>query len=472
MTDKAQVEKLPFWKMLMYNLGATGWSMGSYAIANLLIYFYMPPESGGNPIFPARIFQGSILGILTIIGVIFAGGRLFDAVTDPIVATWSDRSKSPLGRRRKFMLISTIPFAVFSVLCFIPLTREVSVLNSLWLALTTVLAYFFMTMYVTPHYAWMSELGHNPQERVVISTVMSVCWILGYVAGSMSIAVQGMLEKTMPSMQAFQVTLAGAAVISVVLMLLPVIFIDERRYCEPHVSEQGTLEALKSCAKNRNFLYFVLSDVTNFAAQIFLFSGMVYYITVLLRFEKEFYSMVIMITVAVSFIFYPVTVWTSKKYGKKAVLLSSYVAFAVGYLIITFLGRLPMTQMAQIVVMLIFFSFAIAVSGILPNAVTADIAEADGITGGEFKAGIFFGARTFAYKMGQMIAALIFPSFLLLGMTVGDDLGIRLSALAGMVITVVGGLLLLRYNEREVLGILATREDVSDEVLERLEGEK
>ena len=25
MTEKAHVEKLPFWKMLMYNLGATGW---------------------------------------------------------------------------------------------------------------------------------------------------------------------------------------------------------------------------------------------------------------------------------------------------------------------------------------------------------------------------------------------------------------------------------------------------------------
>jgi len=213
----------------------------------------------------------------------------------------------------------------------------------------------------------------------------------------------------------------------------------------------------------------VLSDVTNFAAQIFLFSGMVYYITVLLEFEKEFYSMIIMITVAVSFVFYPVTVWTSKKFGKKSVLLSSYVAFAVGYLVISLLGKLPMSQMAQIVVMLALFSFAIAVSGILPNAVTADIAEADGITGGEFKAGIFFGARTFAYKMGQMIAALLFPSFLLLGMTVENDLGIRLSALAGLAITVIGGLLLLKYNESEVLKTLATREDVSEDVPERLE---
>jgi Na+/melibiose symporter-like transporter len=252
-------------------------------------------------------------------------------------------------------------------------------------------------------------------------------------------------------------------------MFLPVVFIDERRYCEPHASEQGTLDALKSCGKNRNFLYFVLSDVTNFAAQIFLFSGMVYYVTVLLEFEKGFYSMVIMITVAVSFLFYPVTIWTSKKFGKKRMLLSSFTAFGVGYLIITFLGMLPMPQMAQIVLMLVFFSYAIAVSGILPNAVTADIAEADGITGGEFKAGIFFGARTFAWKVGQMLAALIFPSFLLLGMTVENDLGVRLSAAAGLVLTIVGGLLLLKYNEREVLGILATREDVSDEVLKRLE---
>ncbi|MBN1882432.1 MAG: MFS transporter [Deltaproteobacteria bacterium] len=472
MTDKAQVETLPLWKMIMYGLGSTGWSLGTYAIANLLVYFYMPPDAGGAPIFPARIFQGSVLGVLTVIGMIFAGGRLFDAVTDPIVATWSDRSKSPLGRRRKFMLIAAIPFGICSFLCFVPLIRDVSVVNSIWLALNTVLAYFFMTMYVTPYYAWISELGHNPRERVVISTVLSVCWIVGYVLGSMSVALQSVFEKTMPSSLAFQTALAGFSVVAVVLMFLPVIFIDEGRYCEPHVSEQGILDALKSCVKNRNFLYFVLSDVTNFTAQIFLFSGMVYYITVLLGFEKEFYSVVIMITVAVSFVFYPVTVWTSKKFGKKRVLLSSYVAFALGYVFITLLGMMPMSQMMQIGVMIALFSFAIAVSGILPNAVTADIAEADGITGGEFKAGIFFGARTFAYKMGQMLAALIFPSFLLLGMTVENDLGVRLSAAAGMVVTIIGGGLLLKYNEKEILGILATREDVTGEVRERHKEER
>ena len=310
--EKQSVEKLPVWKMIMYSLGSMGWALGSFAITNLLVYFYMPPETGDAPVFPARIFQGSILGILTIIGIIFAGGRLFDAITDPIIATWSDRSKSTFGKRRKFMLISTIPFALFSILCFVPLTGEVSIINSLWLAVATVLAFLFLTMYVTPHFAWMSELGHDKEERLLLSTINSIFWVLGYVIGSMSLAFQTEFEKSMSSIHAFQTILIIFAGISVLLMLLPVIFIDERRYCRPNVSSQGTLEALKSCSRNKNFLYFVLSDVTCFAAQIFLFSGMVYYVTVLLKFDKAFYSLMMMITVAVSFLFYPLTVYISK----------------------------------------------------------------------------------------------------------------------------------------------------------------
>ena len=49
------------------------------------------------------------LFITTIIGLITAIGRVFDAVTDPLVGNWSDNLKSKLGRRIPFMRWSAIP---------------------------------------------------------------------------------------------------------------------------------------------------------------------------------------------------------------------------------------------------------------------------------------------------------------------------------------------------------------------------
>lgn len=49
-----------------------------------------------------------------------------------------------------------------------------------------------------------------------------------------------------------------------------------------------------------------------------------------------------------------------------------------------------------------------AILGVLPQAVVADIAEADATTSGEARQGMFYAARTFAFKLGQSISMLVF----------------------------------------------------------------
>ena len=88
-------EKLPLSKQIAYALGQFGWSLLSGIIGSYLIFYYIPTkESGIMTVIP----QVAFLGFLTIIGLITMIGRLFDAVTDPWIATLSDRSKSKKGR--------------------------------------------------------------------------------------------------------------------------------------------------------------------------------------------------------------------------------------------------------------------------------------------------------------------------------------------------------------------------------------
>lgn len=59
---------------------------------NYLIYFYQPSKESG---IPNLIPQGRIiLGVLTVIGLIKAVGHIIDAVTDPLIAASSDKSKN------------------------------------------------------------------------------------------------------------------------------------------------------------------------------------------------------------------------------------------------------------------------------------------------------------------------------------------------------------------------------------------
>lgn len=170
--ENATVLKLPYWKKIMYALGQMGWALTSYAVGNLLVIFYASPESGDIQ-FQPFFSRGPILfGFLTVMGIIFAVGRIFDAVTDPVIAGLSDRGKFKIGRRRFFLIISIIPFTALSVLAFMPPVNGVSAINAVYVGYVGILFYLFMTMYVTPFFALLSEIGHNSGERLQLSTMM------------------------------------------------------------------------------------------------------------------------------------------------------------------------------------------------------------------------------------------------------------------------------------------------------------
>lgn len=66
---------------------------------------------------------------------------------------------------------------------------------------------------------------------------------------------------------------------------------------------------------------------------------------------------------------------------------------------------------------------------------------------------MFCGARTFMMKMGLSLANLIFPSFLLLGLSTENFWGIRLASSAAFGFRLVGFLAFSRYREDEVIDV-------------------
>ena len=113
------MKKLTTGKIWQFAAGQFGWAMLSGIISNWLVYFYQPDKtaiSQGQTVF---IPQGLVVfGIFTIIGGITAFGRIFDAFTDPMIASLSDRCTSKNGRRIPFLKWASLPLALSTVLVF------------------------------------------------------------------------------------------------------------------------------------------------------------------------------------------------------------------------------------------------------------------------------------------------------------------------------------------------------------------
>lgn len=105
--------------MIIFALGQLGWSLLGGLVTTWLVTFYLPTSDDVKVGAIQYIKPGLIiLGILTLLGLITFICRLFDAVTDPLIASLSDRSNNKRGRRIPFMQVAAIPFAILTVLIF------------------------------------------------------------------------------------------------------------------------------------------------------------------------------------------------------------------------------------------------------------------------------------------------------------------------------------------------------------------
>ena len=435
----------PIGQLIIYALGQFGWALASFGVGNVLVYFYAPPEDASGATFPEFIPGGSLLIGLTLIGIIGFGGRILDGFTDPLIASYSDKSNAPNGKRKKLMALSVLPFTLFSILVFMPIGGSL-MLNALWLVFTIVVYYVAFTGYLIPYTALISELGHHPDDRLKISMFISIAFAFGLILGSQVYLFQGILEETYSSTVAFQIVIAAFAILSFVLMFIPILFLNENKYALQNREAPSLKDALNGVSSHTNFKFFVISDLLYWLALTFIQLGMVYFVTLLFGMEKEKASEFLQLSFVLSFPFYFLISFLNKRVGKKPLMISGFVVFIFIFSCIYFLPTLGVDINQVFMGLIVLTAYALAVFGILPNVIIADIVNEEEAKSGQSQAAIFYGARNFMMKIGISLANLIFPSFLLLGKSISNPAGVRYSVLAALVFSVIGMLVFLRFK--------------------------
>lgn len=430
----------------IYACGQLGWSLAAYGVGSLLSYFYMPPEdAASHAVFPNFLPTMSIFG-LTLLGLIGFSGRLFDAFIDPFVANWSDKLQSNFGKRKTFMAIAALPLAACSYLMFHPITEGGTMNNVIWLTTTVFVFYISLAMYMIPYAALISELGHVPADRLKISMIISITWALGFLIGNTTPALQGFFESQGdPSVWAFQKTVGIFAVISAVFLLIPVFFLNEKKYAMQGESHGSFFTSIQSVFKNQPFRYFAFSYLLYWLALTFIQAGIIFYVTLLLGLDKSSATLFGIGSFFTSFLFYPLMSKLEKGFSKKTVIIAAFLTF-IGIFIILLL---PISGTIRFWLVTVLAAFPLAAFGILPNTIVADIVHQNEKLTGQNQAGMFYGVAAFMMKVGISLANLIFPSLLVFGKSVENPLGVRLTLVAALVFCTAGFLVFRKYEEAE-----------------------
>ncbi len=442
MRKKAITNKL----LWIFAVGQFGWSLLSGIVANWMVYYYTGTPDAQNPntgIFASGITQNPILFKLTLFGLVLAVGRIFDAVTDPLIAGWSDRSNYRGGRRIPFMRAVAVPFALITIGLFaLPQTANVAV-NDVILFVLLLCFYLVMTIFCTPYNALIAELGDTQEHRINVSTYISFTFIAGQSISFMLPNVAGMLQGTFGQAGSVRMAVALMATLACIAMLVPSLYIKERDYIDSRPSETKAFSSLLKTFQNGQFRRFVYADVIYFFALTLFQTGLAFYETKLMEIEDTWTFVLTATMTFLSVLQYPLVNRLAPRLGKKKLIVTGFFAYALVFLITSICGK----GLYWGFIVAVCASVPMAILGILPQACVADVAELSRLESGEDRSGMFFAARTFAFKMGQALAMVVFTS-----MTVSGTKGsYRATAVTAFITCVIGACLFLLYNEKMIL---------------------
>ena len=450
-------------EMIIFAIGQLGWSILSGIIGAWFVTFYLPTSGDLNEGAIQFIPSGLVIaGILTVLGLITALSRVFDAVTDPLIASLSDRSKNPKGRRIPFMRIAAIPLSIVTVLLFCAPVPDLSKsgINIAWISVFVVLFYLFMTMYCTPYNALISEFGKTQEDRMFISTAISLTFFAGTMLAYTPFVFAGMLKGAVGFNWSYRICFIVLAVIACVCMLIPTFKLNEKDFVDTKPSEANMFKSLAATFKNKSFRVFALSDIMYWVGLTLFQTGLPFFVKVSMKLDESNTMLFMGGMTVLSACFYPFVSALVRKFGKKKLVICGFLGLALAYTVTALIGVLPfLTGMLPGIIICVIASFPMALLGIIPQAIVADVAEADGIETGENREGMFFAARTFAMKWGQALAMLVFTSLAILGTTqdlksndlTASEFGLRIIAIVAVAFCPLGALILSFYKEKKVM---------------------
>ena len=125
-------------------------------------------------------FYNQVLGLsgfLTSLAIVFA--LLVDAVSDPVIGSWSDGVRNRWGRRHPFMYAAAGPFAICFYFLFAPPDGLSEMGVFFWLVVFSVLTRTTQSVYSIPHTSMTAELSTDYQERTLLSSLRGILQSVG-----------------------------------------------------------------------------------------------------------------------------------------------------------------------------------------------------------------------------------------------------------------------------------------------------
>ncbi|MCZ6888796.1 MAG: MFS transporter [Gammaproteobacteria bacterium] len=364
------------------------------------------------------------ISLIAMAGIIFFA-RFSDVFTDPLIGVLSDKLKTPIGRRKPWIIAGT-PLLLFSMyMLFLPPENPTIWYFGLWV----VMIYLAFTIIQLPYFAWGAELTTDYNDRtrvtgrreqfhyfgVVIATALplvagaliylntsgnTLANLLSNVSGELGAVMAARAGNPGPILEWLFIFVLAVLPVTV---LIAVVFVREPDQVVIPRRKPSFLQSMKVIRRNGPFMRLIVCYTVS-AIGGAMTGALSYFFVKHVINAGEWYSVYLLVYYMAAVLGLFFWMWLAKKIGKHR----AFIALIIWYSIwASFIPFIPQGWFGVFLFIMINKGCTEGAMLALPAAMAADAVDIDSARTGEQRAGLYFSVWGMLLKGGVAIGGAI-----------------------------------------------------------------
>jgi sugar (glycoside-pentoside-hexuronide) transporter len=379
-------ERLPMAQILSYGLPSFATAMIMISVAIYLPNFYTDEV-------------GVTAGMLS---WVFLAGRVWDALTDPLMGHLSDGTRTRWGRRRPYFLISALPLWLVFYLIWSPDPSLSTEASFLYLLIYYLVLYTFWTVFSIPYVSLGMELTPAYHERTRLFAGRQGFLIAGTLVGML--APVTFAQSWGGGDKASGYSAMGAIFGGLCALMILVTFWRVRE--RPGLSAGLSFPFFKGLGvtlRNRAFIVLLLVYLFSYVGGSFIAPLTLYMAKYVIK-EEWVVRYVMVAYMLGTLVSIPLWLRLSRLYGKKTAWSIAMIVGTIGYALTYSYDE---GTWLRWIILAVVVGSATGCGMTMGPAISADVIDSDELETGQRREGAFIGVWTFLDKAAVGLAVFI-----------------------------------------------------------------
>lgn len=384
-------ETIPKSIKITWGIGALGVAFMMNTVASLSLFYLISVLK----------FPPAVAGLVVFIP------KLFDAVTDPIVGTWSDKLAKGKSRRRPFLIAGAVISSLSFLMIFTTPIFEAQIFTIAYVFTALMIFALGYTIFNIPYMAMPAEMTNDYHERSSIHSYrMIAVSAAGFIAGSGVALLLEILGRT--DWSSYAVIGVLGALLIFATMMTAWLGTKNARFTEAPAVRPSMLKEMGHVFTNKHFIRLLLVKLCQLLGVAATISSLKYFVlNVITRDFADLAIYGVVIGIA-SIIAAPLVVRLSKSLGKS----QSYILFTTIYVFVvaSWILAQPNEPMTYILIRGAFLGVASTGSIIMAMSILTDIINYDSKITGVRREGVFTAfysfTEKFTFALGPLLVSL------------------------------------------------------------------